>query len=494
MSDTAEAAALRECLALRAKFMTGEVGGLDQTAPYVGPIFPEVLEALGRLQSIIQDPLVRKMALKQLSLNELTFDTFQLENETLEREQAGTDAAGESFYSVPKVDTHLHLTACMSSAELFDYLHEIYTVHGEREIPGRDATTTTIKAMMDAEGFTPGRADVDEMATISSAAMNRNFEAFNQAFQPFRSKALKDLVFRPSTLDGEFYRLFITRVVDKAKRRNIFLEPRTSIAGCERGEWESLAKWVHKHKEEMCRPNLLWGIQLPRVYQVHYGRGKVGSFGELVTNFFAPLFEATLQPEANTELAWFLEQVGIIDTVDNEDHEDGYELNDLPAASEYTRKDNPPYGYYHFYFWANLRALNKLRAARKMRVLTLRPHCGEAVHPPPPPPPIHPSQNTHTSHAKTHTRTCMPPSTSRPCMVGMPKIASMISTPAASAPVNSVLSPHMSSHWNADSPVSVCATYNIEIYYELSSPSLLCPHRQNSLQQRCAIPCVSECV
>jgi hypothetical protein len=31
-------------------------------------------------------------------------------------------------------------------------------------------------------------------------------------------------------------------------------------------------------------------------------------------------------------LAWFLEQVGIIDTVDNEDLEEGYELNDLPAA------------------------------------------------------------------------------------------------------------------------------------------------------------------
>ena len=69
---------------------------------------------------------------------------------------------------------------------------------------------------------------------------------------------------------------------------------------------------------------------------VHYRRGKllqlrrspaldvaVRCFGELVTNFFAPLFEATLQPEANTELAWFLEQVGIIDTVDNEDLDEG---------------------------------------------------------------------------------------------------------------------------------------------------------------------------
>ena len=52
--------------------------------------------------------------------------------------------------------------------------------------------------------------------------------------------------------------------------------------------------------------------------------------------------------------------------------------NDLLAASEYTRKDNPPYAYYLFYFWSNLQALNNLRAARKMRVLTLRLHCGEA--------------------------------------------------------------------------------------------------------------------
>ena len=191
------------------------------------------------------------------------------------------------------------------------------------------------------------------------------------------SKPLKDLIFKPRTLDGEFLRLFIKRVVDKAQRRNTILEPRISVKGRKRDEWEKLAKWVYAHKGELERPHLLWAVQVPRVYQVWHGRN-VQSFGDLITNFFAPLFEATLKPEEHVELAWFLEQVGIIDTVDNEDKVDGYDLSTLPAAAGWTTKDNPPYGYYHFYFWANLCALNKLRTAKQLRPITLRPHGGEA--------------------------------------------------------------------------------------------------------------------
>ena len=59
--DTPEATALRECLALRAKFMAGDVGGLDFTEPYVGPIFAEVLEAMAKVKQCTEDAVVRKL-------------------------------------------------------------------------------------------------------------------------------------------------------------------------------------------------------------------------------------------------------------------------------------------------------------------------------------------------------------------------------------------------------------------------------------------------
>ncbi len=40
--------------------------------------------------------------------------------------------------------------------------------------------------------------------------------------------------------------------------------------------------------------------------------------------------------------------------------------------------NSPSYAYQIFYFYANLRVLNQLRAARGFNTFTLRPHCGEA--------------------------------------------------------------------------------------------------------------------
>merc|ERR1719291_227651 len=71
-----------------------------------------------------------------------------------------------------------------------DLISEIHTAHGERELPSRDGTMTTIRAMLDAEGFTPGDVTEDSMSTISSKSMLGNFEAFNAAFEPLSSKKI----------------------------------------------------------------------------------------------------------------------------------------------------------------------------------------------------------------------------------------------------------------------------------------------------------------
>ena len=42
----------------------------------------------------------------------------------------------------------------------------------------------------------------------------------------------------------------------------------------------------------------------------------------------------------------------------------------LPA--NWTMKENPSYRYYTYYIWANVRALNHLRASRGLNTLTVR--------------------------------------------------------------------------------------------------------------------------
>ena len=52
--------------------------------------------------------------------------------------------------------------------------------------------------------------------------------------------------------------------------------------------------------------------------------------------------------------------------VDNEAIEDVFDIRSLPPPSKYTDSANPPYSYYTYYFWHNLRALNQLREAPRL--------------------------------------------------------------------------------------------------------------------------------
>lgn len=315
-------------------------------------------------------PALQAFCQGRLDANEQAHVEFKAASWEKELEETRSDES--DFYQIPKVDTHLHLSAMMTTPELVEYMLEIYHTAGERKIG-----ETTIAEMLRAEGFDPDnqRVSIDHMCTMANKKMFKNFEEFNLAFQPMRSKPIKDLIFKPKSLDGEYLEKYITRQCDRAQKANIVLEPRISIKGRHYGEWEELAKWVHRR--QVVHKHLAWAVQLPRIYQIWHGRN-VQSFGELVTNFFGPLFDATLHPEKHPELAWFLTQCLVIDTVDNEDKQDDYDISKLPAAVDYTVKDNPPYAYYHFYWWANMRALNRLRAERNMPLLQLRPHAGEA--------------------------------------------------------------------------------------------------------------------
>jgi AMP deaminase len=124
----------------------------------------------------------------------------------------------------------------------------------------------------------------------------------------------------------------------------------------------------------------------------------------MVRNIFEPMFEATLNPADHPRLDAFLSQIGGVDCVDDEG------VFDLPLLApsvtvkaregqkerqrtlypvEFTGKGlagggteggkaiNPPYSYYLYYIYANLKVLNSLRRAKGMNTFAFKPHCGE---------------------------------------------------------------------------------------------------------------------
>ena len=69
----------------------------------------------------------------------------------------------------------------------------------------------------------------------------------------------------------------------------------------------------------------------------------------------------------------FLKMVGF-DSVDDESRVSKYTMEggELPAPSDWTSTNNPPYSYWIFYMYANIRALNLFLEARNMRPLSFR--------------------------------------------------------------------------------------------------------------------------
>eukprot|EP01041_Mallomonas_annulata_P004419 gene4419-8800_t len=104
----------------------------------------------------------------------------------------------------------------------------------------------------------------------------------------------------------------------------------------------------------------------------------------MLHNIFAPLFQVTLDPSSCLPLHHFLQTVVGIDSVDDESRPEygqlgrGF-LEAFPASPEdWTMPENPPYGYWMYFMYANLCVLNKLRAERGLNTFQFRPHCGEA--------------------------------------------------------------------------------------------------------------------
>eukprot|EP00920_Eleutheroschizon_duboscqi_P031501 GHVT01076039.1.p1 GENE.GHVT01076039.1~~GHVT01076039.1.p1 ORF type:complete len:386 (-),score=53.00 GHVT01076039.1:2316-3473(-) len=155
-------------------------------------------------------------------------------------------------------------------------------------------------------------------------------------------------------------------------------EWRLSIYGKAPDEWSRLAKWVVKNRLDSSR--VRWMIQVPRLYHIYRKLGLVASMGEMLQNIFQPVFEAVISPQDHPDVFYLLMQMVGWDSVDDESHVSKYTMEggDLPIPELWTNECSPPYSYWAFYMFANIRSLNHLLAARKLATIPFRPHCGEA--------------------------------------------------------------------------------------------------------------------
>ncbi|KAI3447797.1 hypothetical protein Pfo_004462 [Paulownia fortunei] len=291
---------------------------------------------------------------------------------------AQKSAPHRDFYNVRKVDTHVHHSACMNQKHLLRFIKSKLRKEPGEVVIFRDGTYLTLKEVFESLDLTGYDLNVDLLDVHADKSTFHRFDKFNLKYNPCGQSRLREIFLKQDNLiQGRFLGELTKQVIsDLAASKYQMAEYRISIYGRKMSEWDQLASWIVNN--DLYSENVVWLIQLPRLYNVYKEMGIVTSFQNILDNIFLPLFEVTVDPDSHPQLHVFLKQVVGLDLVDDESKPERRPTKHMPTPAQWTNIFNPAFSYYAYYCYANLYTLNKLRESKGMTTIKFRPHSGEA--------------------------------------------------------------------------------------------------------------------
>ncbi|AQK85420.1 Probable AMP deaminase isoform 1 [Zea mays] len=287
-------------------------------------------------------------------------------------------APHRDFYNVRKVDTHVHHSACMNQKHLLRFIKSKLRKEPDEVVIFRDGTYMTLKEVFESLDLTGYDLNVDLLDVHADKSTFHRFDKFNLKYNPCGQSRLREIFLKQDNLiQGRFLAELTKQVFsDLSASKYQMAEYRISIYGRKQSEWDQLASWIVNN--ELHSGNVVWLVQIPRLYNVYKEMGIVTSFQNLLDNIFVPLFEVTIDPASHPQLHVFLKQVVGLDLVDDESKPERRPTKHMPTPEQWTNVFNPAFSYYAYYCYANLFTLNKLRESKGMTTIKFRPHAGEA--------------------------------------------------------------------------------------------------------------------
>ncbi|XP_055357967.1 LOW QUALITY PROTEIN: AMP deaminase 2-like [Paramacrobiotus metropolitanus] len=329
---------------------------------------------------MILDGPLKSFCFRKLSFLESKFLLHANLNEN--REMAAQKMVPHrDFYNIRKVDNHIHASSCMNQKHLLRFIKRQMRINADTPvmIDKKTGRPMTLSEVFQSMNLTTYDLNVDRLDVHADRNTFHRFDKFNTKYNPIGQSMLRDIFIKTDNyIKGKFFAEILKEVMadlEESKYQNA--ELRLSIYGRSIDEWDKLGKWAVDHG--VWSPNVMWMIQIPRLYDVYKENKLVNCFADVLRNIFQPLFEATAYPERHPELHQFLHHVVSFDSVDDESKTEhiAFSMN-VPTPEEWTMDENPPYTYYLFYMYSNMVALNNFRRERGMNTFTLRPHSGEA--------------------------------------------------------------------------------------------------------------------
>ncbi|CCW68969.1 unnamed protein product [Phytomonas sp. Hart1] len=331
---------------------------------------------LRELQAICASAEVKEFTHKRLENLDHKFSLHLALNHANEAGKTKERAScNRDIYQATKVDTHIHMAAGMTPKQILKFVLKKFHGSSDDIAMKKGDEILTLGQIFAKSGIT-NSLSVDQLSVQADHTLFERFDNFNNKYNPMDNSDLRSLLLKTDNfMNGRYFAEIIHDVFNQYSRdQYTYAENRVSVYGINIHEWEKLSNWFstyglnNKHNK--------WVIQVPRVYKVFRGQNVIGSFGQYLQNIFQPLWEASLHPSEHPMLHNFLKYVSGFDSVDNEATID---LSfTLTSPWSWTSIENPPYCYYLYYLYANLRTLNEFRASRSFTTFSFRPHCGES--------------------------------------------------------------------------------------------------------------------
>ncbi|XP_069489503.1 AMP deaminase 1-like [Ambystoma mexicanum] len=352
--------------------------GKDEPKDLPYPSLDRFIDDMNFLIALIAQGPVKTYCHRRLKFLSSKYKVHEMLNEMDELKELKMNPHRD-FYNCRKVDTHIHAAACMNQKHLLRFIKKTYRTDSERVVCSSKGKTATLKEVFAQLNLHPYDLTVDSLDVHAGRQTFQRFDKFNAKYNPVGASELRDLYMKTDNyIDGEYFATIIKEVgSDLEDAKYQYAEPRLSIYGRSPEEWTKLSSWFNKHR--VYSPNMRWMIQVPRIYDIFRAKNFVPHFGKMLENIFQPVFEATINPQANKELSVFLRHITAFDSVDDESKHSGHMFSyKSPKPQEWSIEKNPSYSYYIYYMYANIMVLNNLRKERGMNTFLFRPHCGEA--------------------------------------------------------------------------------------------------------------------
>lgn len=282
----------------------------------------------------------------------------------------------KDFYTIMKIDNHVHITTCMNQKHLQKFIKTKLKEEPKTIVSFDENKKLELEIAMKNLGLDASTLTVD---VVNSYNLNR-LEKYSNKYNPFCQLSIKNIFLNTENyINGRFFAEIVKEVIKGIdKEKYVLAEYRICVYGKSPEDLKKQAFWLSTYNIKSHR--VRWVIQIPRLYSVFKQQGLVKNFGEILSNIFTPIIEATINPIKYPEIHQFLEYTVAFDVVSAEEKNEkirSYSNYKLIDPDDWNCNEEPTYSYWNYYVYANLKAVNHLRRSRGMNTFAYRPHCGE---------------------------------------------------------------------------------------------------------------------